>query len=493
MKRGPCRDRREGQRGRLFRFAPAIVLCALFSGCQSPTPYQRPALEIPSAWKLEAPWRESAPNDAVARGPWWLQFNDPQLTRLQEQALEANPTLSLAAARLAQARANVNAASAGLFPQAAVTAREQRLRISANRPLTNYAVPNQTTVQSDYAFTFAVAYEADLWGRVKGSIDASKASAEQAGADLENFRLIVATDLAANYFNLRQIDIELKVVNSAIELQRRALDLVSARHELGVASGLERAQQQAQLDATLTQVDLLRRQRYQFENAIATLIGKPAPVFSLPADSGAAIDAARTAPALPLGLPSDLLERRPDVASAERAVAAANAQIGIARSAYYPSISLGGALGADSRALGSLLDAPSLLWSFGVSLAQTLFDGGRIGANVEFAKSGYEATVANYRRVVLTAMQEVEDGVLGSTTLDSALAQANKAVASAQKVLELANVRYQGGVATYLEVITAQQALLASQRQAAQLVGQRLLVSVFLIKALGGSWQVASR
>ena len=201
--------------------------------------------------------------------------------------------MSLAAARLAQARASVNAASAGLFPQAAVTAREQRLRISANRPLTNYAVPNQTTVQSDYAFTFAVAYEADLWGRVKGSIDASKASAEQAGADLENFRLIVATDLAANYFNLRQIDIELKVVNSAIELQRRALDLVSARHELGVASGLERAQQQAQLDATLTQVDLLRRQRYQFENAIATLIGKPAPVFSLPADSGGAIDTLR--------------------------------------------------------------------------------------------------------------------------------------------------------------------------------------------------------
>lgn len=476
----------------MTRFAWFAAALCLLAGCTAPTPYRPPVVELPASWKLDAPWRESRPSDAVARGPWWTEFNDASLNRLQQQALEANATLSLAAARLAQARANVDVASAGLFPQAALSAREQRLRISANRPLTNYASPNVATVQSDHAFTFSVSYEADLWGRVRGTVAAARATAEQAGADLENFRLLVATDLAANYFNLRQVDIELQVLASAIALQRRALDLATARHDLGIASGLDVAQQRAQLDATLTQVDLLRRQRYQFENAIATLIGKPAPLFALPAEPSA-IDAVRAAPPLPLGLPSDLLERRPDVASAERAVAAANAQIGVARSAYYPSISLGGALGADSRALASLLDAPSVLWSFGVSLAQTLFDGGRIGANVEFAKSGYEAAVANYRRVVLTAMQEVEDGILGSTTLDSALEQANKAVASAQKVLEIANDRYQGGIATSLEVISAQQALLTSQRQAAQLIGQRQLVAVFLIKALGGGWQTPAR
>lgn len=466
-----------------MKTAIASLAWLALAGCATSPAYRRPAVEMPAAWKVEAPWRESAPNDSIARGPWWQRFSDPQLDALEERALAASPTLAAAAARLAQARATVDAASAGLFPQVGLATRANRLKISANRPLTNYNSPNFSTVQNDFALSFTVNYEADLWGRVRSSIESAQASAQQSAADFENVRLVLASDLAANYFNLRELDIELDVLSRSIALQRKALDFATARHDLGATSGLEVAQQQALLDQTLTQVDVLQRQRDQFEHAIATLVGTPAPVFALAAATGL-----RSPPALPLGIPSDVLERRPDVASAERAMAAANAQIGVARAAYYPSITLSPTAGLDSRTLPTLFDAPSLLWSLGVSLAQPLFDAGRTDANVSFARSGYEAAVANYRRVVLTAMQEVEDGITGSAALDRALAQARQATASSEKVLQLANDRYEGGATSYLDVITAQQALLSSQRQAAQLLGQRLLVSVFLVKALGGDW-----
>lgn len=462
-----------------------VLLTVLaLAGCAGAPAYQRPVLDLPATWKVDAPWRASAPQDDAVRGPWWRQFRDAQLDALQEQALAANPTLTLAAARLAQARATVDAASAGLFPQAAFNSRVSRLDISANRPLTNYNSNNFSTVQSDFALSFTVSYEADLWGRVRATVDAATATAQQSAADLENLRLILTSDLAANYFNLRELDIELDVLAQSIGLQRKALALAATRYELGATSGLDLAQQQALLDSTLTQVEILQRQRDLFEHAIATLVGTPAPRFSLPP-----LASLRNPPDLPLGVPSDLLERRPDVASAERAMAAANAQIGVARAAYFPSVTLAPSAGVDSRALSSLFNAPSLLWSLGVSLAQPLFDGGRIDANVQFAKSGYEAALANYRRVVLTAMQEVEDGITSTQALDRALARAQQASASAQKVLKLATDRYEGGATTYLEVITAQQALLSSQRQAAQLLGQRMVVSVFLVKALGGDWR----
>jgi outer membrane protein, multidrug efflux system len=454
------------------------------AACAGAPPYQRPALDMPAAWKVEAPWRESAPNDAVARGPWWKQFGDAQLDALEQRALAASPTLEAAAARLQQARSTVDAASAGLFPQLGIGARASRARISANRPLSNYNSPNFSTVQNDYNLQFTVNYEADLFGRVRSGIESARASAEQSAADFENVRLVLTTDLAANYFNLRELDIELDVLSQSIALQRKALQLATDRHDLGATSGLDVAQQQALLDTTLTQVDVLRRQRDQFEHAIATLAGTPAPLFTLAADIGE-----RTAPALPIGVPSDVLERRPDVASAERAVAAANAQIGVARAAYYPSITLAPTVGGvDSRMTSTLFDAPSLVWSLGAALAQPIFDAGRTDANVAFAKSGYDVAVANYRRTVLTAMQEVEDGITGSAALDRALVQARRATASSERVLQIANDRYEGGATGYLDVITAQQSLLSSQRQAAQLLGQRLLVSVFLVKALGGDW-----
>jgi len=462
----------------------ALAAAATLAACAAGPDYVKPTLPMPPAWKLEAPWREGAPADAAAKGAWWQRYGDAQLDQLQAQARANNATLAVAAARLAQARAAVDSASAARFPQLALGARAQRLKISANRPLSNYASPNYSTVQNDATLSLNVGYEVDLAGRVQRSVEGARASAEQSAADFENTRLLLSADLASAYFNLRALDTEIDVLARSIALQQRAFELISARHDLGAATGLDVAQQQALLDTTRVQVDVLARQRGQFEHAIATLTGNAAPTFAL-----APAVQTQLPPAVPLGVPSDVLERRPDVASAERAMAAANAQIGVARAAFYPSVFIAPSLGVDSRVLSSLFDAPSLLWSVGVSATEVLFDGGRLNANVDVARAGYDATVANYRRVVLTAMQEVEDGITGSASLERAHTQALAAVASARRVLEMATARYEGGATTYLDVITAQQALLVTERQAAQLLGQRLLTSVFLVKALGGDWQ----
>ncbi|HEV7576341.1 MAG TPA: efflux transporter outer membrane subunit [Caldimonas sp.] len=467
----------------------AAAACVVgLAGCVVGPNYARPAVETPPAWKLEAPWRAGTPDDAAPKGPWWQRFGDSRLDALQAQAMAQSPTIALASARLAQARAVVAATTAGLLPSASLGARATRQRISANRPLANYSSPNFATVQNDALLSLAVSYEFDLAGRVQRTVEGVRASAEQAAADFENTRLLLGTDLATAYFNLRAIDIELDVVARSLDLQQRSLDFVRTRHDLGAASGLDVAQQQALLDTTLTQLDLLRRQRGPFEHAVATLAGTPAPSFTLAPDIREL-----TPPTVPLGVPSDVLERRPDVASAERAMAAANAQIGIATSAYYPSITIAPNVGFESRSLAGLFDAPSLLWSIGAQVAQPLFSGGRLDANVDFARANYDATVASYRRTVLTAMQEVEDGITSLAALESADRQSRTAVETSRLVLELATARYEGGATTYLDVITAQQALLAAERLAAQLSGQRLLTSVFLIKALGGDWERPAR
>lgn len=462
------------------------LMLATLAGCAVGPDYHKTDQaqdQAPAAWAVEAPWRAGQPGDAHAKGAWWERFGDPVLSQLEQQALANNQTLAAANARLLQARANVTGVAAGLLPQVGATTRAGRLQISGDRPLTNYKVPNYSTVQNDFSVGIAVNYEADLFGRVRRSVESARAFEQQSVADLENTRLLLSADLASNYFSLRQADSELRVVNRSIDLQRRSLELATARHELGATSGLDVAQQETLLESTLTQLDLLRRTRGQYEHAIATLIGTPAPLFSLPVSQ-----AEVTPPAVPLGLPSDMLQRRPDIASSERAMAAANAQIGIASAAYYPSFILNPTYGFDSNSMTTLFNAPSLLWSFGVSVSQTLFSGGRIGAGVDFAKAGYQGTVANYRRTVLTALQEVQDGITGVVTLDSALVQTQKAIVSARQAVDIANARYEDGVALYLEVISAEQALLSNERQLAQLNGQRLLVSVFLIKALGGDW-----
>ncbi|MDR6538131.1 NodT family efflux transporter outer membrane factor (OMF) lipoprotein [Variovorax soli] len=472
-----------------MRLAGTAAAALFLAACAAGPDYKPPALELPVRWQLEEPWREAVPGDALDKGPWWQRFGDSQLDGLQQQALRNSPNLTLASARLAQARAMLSAADAARSPQLGLGARASRLRISANRPLTNYATQNFATVQNDFALSLNASYELDLAGRVQRSVEGATASAAQLAADLENTRLLLTTDLASAYFNLRATDTELDVLSRSIALQRRALELVTARHDLGAVSGLDVAQQQALLDSTLAQVDLLKKQRAQYEHALATLSGTPAPTFALAPDLRPIVP-----PAIPLGVPSEALERRPDVASAERAMAAANAQIGVATAAFYPSVMLVPMVGVDSRMVERLFDAPSLLWSVGVSATQVLFDGGRLRANVDFAQGGYDATVANYRRVVLTAMQEAEDGISGLAALDRAVTQSLAAVDSARRVLDMATSRYEGGASTYLDVISAQQSLLSAERQAAQLQGQRLQTSVFLVKALGGDWcGVASR
>jgi NodT family efflux transporter outer membrane factor (OMF) lipoprotein len=465
--------------------AAAAAIAFVLAGCVSPPPYNPPKPEMPAQWKVEEPFRVGTPKDDAPKGAWWERFRDPVLNDLARHALADSPTLAAAGARLAQARATLYSVAGQRYPQIAAVARDNRFRITQNRPLNNYAAPNFSTVQTDLNFGLSASYEADFAGRVASVVAAAQAGAEQAAADLETARLLLVADLATAYFNLRQTDIELDVLASSIELQRRSLGLATTRHQLGAGSALDVAQQQALIDTTLTQIDILRRQRALFEHAIATLTGTPAPSFSLPPDTRE-----MQPPDVPIGVPSDVLERRPDVASAERAMAAANAQVGVANAAFYPSINLGSTYGQESRHLDSLMDAPSLVWSLGASLAQPIFDGGRIKGNYEAARAGYDFAVANYRRVVLTAMQEAEDGIIGLAALERASKQADIAVESARRTLDLVNARYEGGIASPLEVISAQQSLLSAERLASQLVGQRLLTSVFLVKALGGDWRV---
>ena len=465
----------------------AAASLALLAGCAHAPAARPPELALPVAWKVEPPFREGTPSDTAPKGPWWERYRDPRLDALESGALAASPNLQIAAARLAQARSQVQSVSASLFPQIGLSARLQRLKTSQDRPLSGYGTPNFSVVQNDMGLAFNVNYEADLAGRIDSTIANARATAEQSASDLVNTRLLLTADVATAYFNLRGLDVELDVLQHSLDLQRRALDFIAQRRAGGVASGLDVAQQQALLDNTLTQVDVLRRQRDPFEHALATLTGTPAPSFTLPPELRD-----WPAPEIPLGIPSDVLERRPDVAGAERAVAAANAQIGVARAAFYPSVMLAPSYGLDSRDAGLLFSGPSLLWSLGVNVAQTVFDGGRNRANLAFANAGYDATVAAYRRTVLTAMQEVEDGITGVAALDRATVQSRAAVASARRVLDLATARYEGGATTYLDVITAQQSLLGVERQTAQLESQRRVTSVFLIKALGGDWSDAA-
>jgi multidrug efflux system outer membrane protein len=467
------------------RLAAGGALLAL-AGCAAGPDYQRPGVDLPAAWKAEEPWHIGKPNDAAARGDWWEIFADARLAALEADAVAHNQSLLIAGEHLAQARAVATATSASLFPQINANAGAARNRISANRPQANYLLPNSSTVQNDLTAAFSVHYEADLFGSVRRQVESARASEQQAQADRENARLVLTAEVAADYFNLRALDAEIEVVRQNIEAQRRALQFVSSRHDMGVASGLDLAQAQSQLDSTITQIDLLRVQRAQFEHAIATLTGRPAPGFAIAPEAFHP-----AAPDIPLGVPADVLERRPDVASAERAMAAANAQIGVAKAAYFPTILLGANYGVESNHLGNLFNAASNLWSLGVAATQTLFDAGRLSANVDFARSGYRAAVAGYRETVLTAMQEVEDGMTGSANLSRAAAEAGASVRSAQRVVDLANDRYAGGLATYLDVVTAEQALLANQRLQVQINGQQMLVAVYLVKALGGGWSGA--
>jgi NodT family efflux transporter outer membrane factor (OMF) lipoprotein len=460
----------------------AAVFLAL-QGCSSLNEYIKPEVAVPADWSSEYPWRKINPSDHEAKGPWWEIFADSELNKFESAALESNPNLKISAARLEQAKATVTVANAGLYPQVDLVAGAARAKTSENRPRTSSSVAPVSTTQNDFILGLRVNYEADLFGRVSSEVRGAEASNEQAQRDYENVRLLLTAEVASDYYALRALDAELNVVRETIQLQREALQFVQTRHDFGVATGLDLAQQQSQLDNTITQLDSLEQQRAEFQHALATLTGTPAPGFIV-----AANPLLGKPPQFPVALPSDMLERRPDVASAERAMAAANAQIGIAEAAFYPSVMLSPLVGLESASISTLINASSFFWSFGVSAVQSLFDAGRNRANLAFAQAGYTATVESYRQTVLTAMQEVEDGLSGSAILERAEKNTDKAVNSSSRVLELATARYQGGIGTYLDVITAQANLAINQRQQVQILSQRFQMEIFLIKSLGGSW-----
>jgi multidrug efflux system outer membrane protein len=470
----------------LCSVAALAIGCGL-AGCTVGPNYKKPAAEAPAKWTVQEPFREAAPKDAIPKAVWWTAFHDDELNGLQNDLLASNQTLKVSRAHYQQARAAAAVQNATLFPTAGVAPAASRQRYSGTRATGSTVPLSGPVTQSSWTIPFTVSYEVDLVGQRRRRIEAAQASLQANAADFENVRLILTAELAADYFSLRQLDSEIAILVRTVDALQKGLDLVNSRHQGGVASGLDVAQEETLLNATKTQATLLRQQRKQFEDAIAVLTGRPAPDFHL-----AARELSAEPPSLDTSLPSDLLERRPDIAEAEREMAVANAQIGVAKAAYYPSLVLYGQGGWNSAKISQLLNAESGVWGIGANLAESIFAGGARRAQVQFSQANYDATVASYRGTVLGAFQEVQDNITGLEVLFTAQQSQADAVAAARRQLEIANSRYVGGLVNYLDVVSAQQNLLNNEQEAAVIHGQRLVTSVLLVKALGGGWDASS-
>jgi outer membrane protein, multidrug efflux system len=468
----------------VWKLAALAVISGCLSACAVGPNYHRPAVQTPVAYKTEGPWRVAAPRDALPKGAWWEIYHDAELNDYEVQLLKANPTLEAARARVNSARALARVTSAGFFPTLSVNPSASRTRYAQSRPQVLNA--SGALTQSNYIIPFLLNYEPDLFGAVRRSLQASNASLQSTAADLSNSLLVLTAELAADYFSLRELDAEAQVLDESISIQKKGLQLVEQRHAGGVASGLDLAQQRTLLDSTVTQIYIVEQQRAQYEHAIAVLTGNPASTFSV------SVRPLNTEPpAVPLGVPSDLLERRPDIASAERQMAYENALVGVATSAFYPQLFISGTAGFQSTTISNLMSASNAIWSLGADVLQPIFEGGRLRANLQATKADYDTTVANYRESVLTAFQQVEDGLAGLNALSQASSSQSAAVKDSQQYLTLANNRYTGGLTNYLDVITAQSALLSNQRISAQILGQQMVTSVYLVKALGGGWDAS--
>jgi NodT family efflux transporter outer membrane factor (OMF) lipoprotein len=476
------------------RSCPLVCLVCLpltLTACSIGPQYQRPTAPIPPTYKEAPPaaskelegWKVAQPNDAISRGQWWEIFQDPQLTALAEQVDISNQTLVVAEAQLRSARAAITVARAALFPTVTAGASITGSRQSQNRA--GVSNPSSAT-RADYLLPVDVPYEIDVWGRIRHNVTANIATAQATAADLETARLSIHAELAFDYFILRGLDAQKQLLDLTISLFERALQLTVNRYNQGVASRLEVLQARTQLENARAQAIDLGVQRTQFEHAIAILLGTPPAEFSIPPTTMNI-----QPPAIPVGLPSELLERRPDIASAERRVAAANEQIGIAQAAFYPTVTLRSTVGLESSSLTNLFSWPSAFWSFGSSLLQTVFDAGRRQAVTEQAQAAYDATVAIYRQTVLTAFQGVEDNLAALRILEAEAEQQAKVVEAAEDALALAINRYKGGITTYLEVVVAQSAALNAEQTALALLTRRMTASVQLVKALGGGWGAA--
>ena len=434
------------------------------------------------AYKEDQGWKLAQPRDDIPRGKWWEIFGDPQLNALEEQVSEANQNVKVAEARFRQARALIGFYRAGLFPTVSAGVGATSLRDSTNRAYP----PSSKAATQDFLLTGDVSYELDLWGRIRRSVTAAREEAQATAADLETARLSLQAELAFNYFELRSSDAQQRLLNDTVKAYEEALKLTTNRFEGGAAAKSDVAQARTQLETTLVQATDIAVQRAQFEHAIAVLIGKPPADFNLPA---APLNL--QPPDVPAGLPSELLERRPDIAAAERRVAEANEQIGIAKAAFFPTVTLNALLGFESSSMRNMMGWQSFLWAVGSSLAQTIFDGGRRRATSEAALANYDATVASYRQTTLDAFQQVEDNLAVLRILEQEAEQQQRAVVSARESLQLFSNRYKGGVDTYLQVITAQTVALANERNQVDILRRRMDASVLLVKALGGGWNVA--
>ena len=467
-----------------LRRAGLVALAALVvGGCMVGPEYTKPSVPMTPAYKEADGWKTATPSDHLPRGQWWTIFGDPDLDGLEVEIATANQNLKIAEARLREARALVRFNRAALFPTISAGAGASSIRDSANRPFLSPSV--STGSSGDLLLSLDMSYEIDLWGRVRRTVAAARREAEATAADLETARLSLQAELAMDYFELRAADAQKQLLDETVDAFRAALRLTTNRFEGGAAPRSDVAQAQTQLDTTQAQATHVTVQRAQLEHAIATLIGRPPATFSLPPRP-----LSSSPPDIPPGLPSQLLERRPDIAAAERRVAEANEQIGIAKAAYYPTVMLNASVGFEGSSFGNVLNAGSLLWAVGASITQTIFDGGRRRATSDAARAAYDATVAGYRQTTLTAFQQVEDNLAALRVLEQEGQQQRRAVVSAQQSLQLFTNRYRGGVDNYLQVITAQTVTLTNQRTDIDILRRRMDASVLLVKALGGGWEV---
>ena len=471
---------------RRMRALATFATLALVAGCKVGPDYVKPSTPPSEAYKEAAPvapvdagvWNPATPADQAGRGKWWEAFRDPTLNELEEQVTVSNQNLKAAEARFRQARALIGVSRAAEFPSVSVAPGIASTRESLNKP---YVSSTHTT--GDFILPLDANYEVDLWGRIGRSVEASGDEAQATAADLETADLSLHAELALDYFDLRSADAQKQLLDDSVKAFADALQLTTNRANGGAAPDSDVAQAKTQLDTTRVQDTDITVQRAQFEHAIAVLIGKAPSAFSLPPSP-----LTLHQPAIPPGLPSELLQRRPDVAAAERRVAEANEQIGIALAAYYPSLLLGPSVGFEGHSASDWFNWPSLLWSVGLTMSETLYDGGRRDALTSSARAAYDATVANYRETTLDAFQQVEDDLAALRILQQEAQQQDEAVASAENSLQLFTNRYVGGRDTYLQVITAQTIALSNQRNQTDILRRRMEASVLLIKALGGGW-----
>ncbi|MBT9329507.1 efflux transporter outer membrane subunit [Paracidobacterium acidisoli] len=476
------------------RLGPAAGSAALLllAGCMVGPRYHRPDVATAPAYKEPAPaswqgtdgWKNAQPQDQSLRGKWWEIFGDPQLNTLEEQVTASNQDLKVAEAHYREARAMVRFSRAGEAPTIGTAPSITNERLSPNRPYFSQTAANNGT--GDFVLPVDLSWEIDLWGKIRREVTASREEAQASAADLQTASLSLHAELAIDYFELRSADAQKQLLDQTVKDYEDALRLTTNRFEGGASPKSDVAQAQTQLDAAQVQDTDIGVQRAQFEHAVAILIGKPPAQFSL-----ALTPLHAEPPVIPAGVPSELLQRRPDIAASERRMGEANEQIGIARSAYFPDLTLSAEGGFEGTTIANWMNWPSRFWAVGPTLAQTIFDGGRRRATSESALAGYDAAVATYRQTSLTAFMEVEDNLAALRVLEQEAQQQNQATASAQESLQLFDNRYEGGVDNYLQVITAQTTYLANERNSIDIMRRRMDSSVLLIKALGGGWDTS--